>query len=530
MRLRRRSVAVATVALTAAAMAAPPAVSAASVSGPVNKVIVEAASLPAAIAAVQAAGGEVTGRLDFIQAVVANARPATLASLRSLPGVTVVPDLPVRVASAGFDLTTAAPQLQAIDLGSAWSPGGGANIGVALIDTGVGAEPDLVHHVIGGPNLSGSGSGLDQYGHGTFMAGLISGDGTSSASWGVHYLGVASGAHIVSIKVAGADGSTSLSKVIGGIGWSIAHRKQFNLRVMNLSLSAPYKLPVNVDPLDRAVEAAWASGITVVAAAGNDGPGSVTSPGDDPWVITVGALATYSWPDSSSDTVASFSGESKTIGKPDLLAPGAHTVSTSDPGSTIYAANPSAVIPSDAPTGPYFKGTGTSMSAAIVSGAAALIAAAHPGATPDAIKGALTSSTRTVPGHRGLILDVAAALSAKPVPAWNQHHPISNPAVANQFQGSMPWDMKSFGSSAWAGSSWDGSSWDGSSWDGSSWDGSSWDGSSWDGSSWDGSSWDGSSWDGSSWDGSSWDGSSWDGSSWDGSSWDGSSWDGSSWS
>src|SRR5439155_5205029 len=160
----------------------------------------------------------------------------------------------------------------------------GAGVGVALVDTGVVPVPDLVNHVVERVDFTPEADGYDRFGHGTHMAGIIVGDGTSS---GGQYVGVAPGANLISVKVAGYNGATDVSVVMAGLQWVVSHKSQFNIRVMNLSFGTDSKQPYSVDPLDYAVEQAWKAGIFVVVSAGNTGPtsGTIEKPADDPYVL-----------------------------------------------------------------------------------------------------------------------------------------------------------------------------------------------------------------------------------------------------
>src|SRR5205823_3337920 len=129
-------------------------------------------------------------------------------------------------------------------------------VGVALVDTGVVDTPDLHgSRLVRSPDFSGEEDAVDHYGHGTFMAGLIAGDGTASAGAPDQHFGVAPGATLVSVKVADADGSSTLSRVIAGIGWVVANRDTYNIGVLNLSFGLDAPLPYVVNPLDAAAEA-----------------------------------------------------------------------------------------------------------------------------------------------------------------------------------------------------------------------------------------------------------------------------------
>jgi len=151
---------------------------------------------------------------------------------------------------------------------------------------------DLAGRVVHGPDLSGEGTVIDSCGHGTVMAGLIAGSGADSATDpGGAYTGMAPEATVVAVKVAGANGAVDVSTMLQAMHWVSAYASQYNIRVLNLSFGVPSTQNPSVDPLDYAVERLWNQGIVVVVAAGNSGPNptSITKPGDDPEVLTVGA-------------------------------------------------------------------------------------------------------------------------------------------------------------------------------------------------------------------------------------------------
>jgi serine protease AprX len=497
-----------------------------------------------------ALSGQVDGDLPAATGVVAEVTPAQLAVLQAQPDLVVTPDQSVAVADASFSAGRAPAAVFPQTTGAATlRPYGvdGTGMTVAVLDTGIDRLPDFGKRLIAGVDLSGEGNAFqDSYGHGTFVAGLIASNGASSK--GV-YVGEAPGANLVSVKVAGASGLTDLATVISGINWVVAHRDQYSIDVLNISLGTVPLTSSVLNPLDQAVETAWRAGITVVTSAGNSGPfnGTILSPGDDPLAITVGAVDDNGSTNASAATTTDFSsvGPTNVDGwfKPDLVTSGRSVVSLRAPGSTIDTLFPSAEIGSS-----NFVGSGTSFSTAITSGAAALVLQAaqlmskskgtskdkSPSLlTPNEVKAQLLGTT--VPGPVGNpMVDGHGALNVlnavtQPGLELNQVAPTVPTPVGSTVDLGAVWAGSSWSGSSWSGSSWRGSSWNGSSWNGSSWSGSSWNGSSWNGSSWSGSSWSGSSWRGSSWNGSSWSGSSWNGSSWSGSSWSGSSWSGSSW-
>jgi serine protease AprX len=283
----------------------------ASSGGPSVSVIVEGSDATAAQDAVVAAGGKVGLDLSIIGAVSAVVDPGALATLRSDPSVQVIPDATLHPTSGSFSAqSTSTPgmdtQLRAMGTDGEWSPDAGKGVAVALVDTGVADTPDLHgSRLVRGPDFSGEGDGIDHYGHGTFMAGLIAGDGTASAHSAAHHYGVAPGSTLVSVKVSGRDGSTTVSRVIAGIGWVVTHVDKYHIGVLNLSFGVDAPMPYVDNPLSAAVEAAWASGITVVVSAGNNGS-KVTSPGTDPYALTVGAVNTRGTAATSDDIVPTW--------------------------------------------------------------------------------------------------------------------------------------------------------------------------------------------------------------------------------
>ncbi len=305
---------------------------------------------------------------------------------------------------AGPAIATAADAWQgAVRLDVVSSKYRGAGVGVALIDTGVTPSADLGSRLIARVDLTPEGDGLDHYGHGTHMAGLIAGDGTLAA--GAH-TGAAPAANLVSVKVAGWDGATDVTTVIAGLRWAVANRDRYGLRVVNLSYGTDGDQPTDRDPLDYAVEQAWKAGLVVVVSAGNDA-GAVSKPGDDPFVVTVGAADLRDPADVFDDAVAPFS--SAGPGKPDLVAPGVSLVSLRAPGSTVDAFHPAARVGDS-----YFRGSGTSQAAAIVTGVIARMINANPSLTPDQVKGALIASADDLlrgPGAGAGLLDAAGAVS-----------------------------------------------------------------------------------------------------------------------
>ncbi|MGH3369397.1 MAG: S8 family peptidase, partial [Nocardioidaceae bacterium] len=366
-------------------------------------------------------------------------------------------------------------------------------------------------------NFSGEPNCNDSYGHGTFLAGIIAGNGAAS---GGAYKGVAPGAKILSVKIAGASGSADVSTVLAAIQWVVSYKDTYGVNVLNLSLGTDGTQTYQTDPLNYAVERAWDSGIVVVVSASNAGPapGTITKPGDDPLVITVGATEDRGTPGLGDDRLPNFSAHGPTaadgLAKPDVVAPGAHLVSLRAPGSAVDTQFPSYV------DGTYRKGSGTSMATAVVSGAAALILKQNPTWSPNRVKFALTATARpvattdTMSVGSGVIDAYAAAFSA-PAGEANQGVPRSNgmgsldlsrgtvqvqadDAPQTLVSGLLTlqlllWDPLLYTAVPWNSVTWYGSQWYGSQWYGSQWYGSQWYGQ-FEGSQWYGSQWYGSQW------------------------------------
>jgi serine protease AprX len=473
----------------------------ASVSGSVRPVIVQAATVDAAARAVAQVGGTVDQSLPIIAGVAARVSPEGIATLDAMANTAVTPDGVMHPTATAFDASAVDTQVAALDPGATWSTDSGQGIGVALVDTGVADTTDLhAPRLVRAPDFSGEGDGIDHYGHGTFMAGLIAGDGTASATSQPTHLGVAPGATIVSVKVATADGSSSVSKVIAGIGWVIANRDAYNIGVLNLSFGLDTRLPYVADPLDAAAEAAWASGITVVAAAGNGGGSGVTAPGDDPYVITAGATDTNGTATTSDDTVPAWSSHERfrRYAKPDVSAPGVSVISLRDAGSTVDVQHPEGRVDAD-----YFRGTGTSMSTAVLSGVVALLLEHHGNATPDDVKGAIVDTASAIVGGAQTV-DVDAADHAVASDGWWQHFPLAFDGLGRGPRSGMPWSATRWRGQTWTATRWRATDWTATRWRAEDWSATRWRAEDWSASDWTATRWRALTWSDETWNSESW--------------------------
>jgi len=284
--------------------------------------------------------------------------------------------------------------------------------------------------------------------------------------------------NLVSVKVGGNDGTGYESDVVAGLQWVYDHRERLGIRVVNLSVTAATPQSYHTSPLDAAVEVLWFNGIVVVVAAGNNGV--LYPPANDPFVITVGAVNERGTPDIRDDRIPDWSvwGEDEAGRvKPDLVAPGVQMVTTLAPKSVIRNEHTDKIVDDY-----YIKFSGTSASAAVVSGAVALMLQEEPGLNPDQVKARLWESARRWPGMKPRraghgYLSVSGALSASTTDSANAGVLISGfltpPGIA------VEWNGVNWGGVNWGGVNWGGVNWGGVNWGGVNWGGVNWGGVNW---------------------------------------------------
>jgi serine protease AprX len=316
----------------------------------------------------------------------------------------------------------------------------GRGVGVAIIDSGITSyHDDLYRSLSGGtsrrvvhfkdftrdisPNLWFSEQASDDYGHGTHVAGIIAGSGYDSNG---RRTGVAPGAKLVGLKVLDGEGHGYVSDVIAAIDYAISVRSTYNVRVINLSVASGVFESYWNDPLTLAAKRAAEAGIVVVAAAGNHGLdangrqqwGGITSPGNAPWVLTVGASSHQGTVRRSDDIIANFSSHGPTwldfAAKPDIVAPGVGIESLSDPRSELYGTFRSYLLNGTVSVGykPYLSLSGTSMATPVVAGTVALMLEANPSLTPNAVK-AILQFTAESHANENVLAQGAGFLNAK---------------------------------------------------------------------------------------------------------------------
>jgi serine protease AprX len=475
-----------------------------------------------AAAAVRAAGGEVLDRLPLVGGI--SARLPEGAALGS--SWTVVPDRPMKVSGSTSSNGPASTVRATLGLGAPRGEGAGTTI--AVVDTGVADVADLagrLTHV----DVTGAGVG-DGYGHGTFVAGLAAGDGRSS---GGAYAGVAPGANVLDVRVADDEGTSSLTLVLKGLQAVAAHPE---VDVLNLSLSSGSPLPYQLDPLTVALETLWRKGITVVVPAGNDGAdgkGSITSPGTDPVLLTVGGLEENGTSKHRDDSVPAWSSQGPApqgVAKPDLVAPGSHVVSTAAVGSVVWEGNPSSQVGSA-----YMLGSGTSFSTAVMSGAAAVLLQGRPTLSPDQVKALATGTAYEIDGKKREAgaggLDLAEALDARTprVQTVTTTIPGSDDAWAALAEALIAGDLKAAASS-WATMSPEVRRWVSRQWDALDKDTQDWAARHWvGGEEWAARHWAARHWVARHWAASDWSAEQWAARHWVARHWTG-DWVGDDWS
>ena len=360
--------------------------------------------------------GQIKKQFVHINAVSAWLTPATIQTVSQDPNVSYIS--PNRVTKGSLDITTAT-----VNANIAWGLGyNGSGVGVAVIDSGIYAHDDLKTANGTGSRIVYSESFLpgqdasDQYGHGTHVAGIVGSNGNDSTgtSFTRTLKGVAPNVSLINLRVLDANGAGTDAGVIAAIEEAIDLRTTYNIRIINLSLGRPVFESYTLDPLCQAVEAAWKAGIVVVSAAGNygrdnsmdeHGYGTIVSPGNDPYVITVGAMNDMGTVTRTDDKIASYSSKGPTaidhVVKPDLVAPGNGIVSLMAPNSTLATTDSAGLVPNSyyqtggvGTSSTYFRLSGTSMATPVVSGAAALLLQQNPLLTPDQVKARLMKTAQ----------------------------------------------------------------------------------------------------------------------------------------
>lgn len=397
-----------------------------------SRVIVRAVdvnALAALVPLIQQLGGTIRRTLGIINAHAIELPNVSLLTLAALPGVERI-SLD-RLAAGTMERTGATVGAAAVREALGYD---GTGVGVAILDSGITSWHDDLAASDGGQRVdrfvdfvSSYPLPYDDYGHGTHVAGIVAGDGFDS---GGARMGIAPGARLIVLKVLDRKGQGYISDVIAALDYVLLNHSALNIRVANLSIAAGVYESYTTDPLTRAAREVVEAGVVVVAAAGNHGRnpngreayGGVASPGNAPWVLTVGASSHRGTLGRADDGMAAFSSRGPTAvdhsAKPDLVAPGVGLESLSDPDSRFYSTKSKYLLDGTVPTGyrPYLSLSGTSMAAPVVAGTVALMLQANPALTPNAVKAMLQFTSQVYPDYDPLtqgagFLDAAGAVA-----------------------------------------------------------------------------------------------------------------------
>ena len=429
-------------------------------------------------------------RFAAISGVAAKLTGAEIVELARRPNIlAITQDAPVRLADTGSNYTSNQVWPYASGVAKFWQPasvGGLKAPAIAIVDSGVdgsradfGSRVQQVTLTQQQPNSAGDGRG-----HGTFVASIAAGQAAG-------YAGAAPNADIVSIDIMDDQGMALTSDVVAAADWIYEHRDAMGIRVANFSLNGTVPSSFQFDPVDKAVEKLWLSGVVVVTAAGNyavDGqPSGVRfSPANDPFVITVGATDTGGTVSTGDDIAAPWSAYGYTLdgfAKPDLGAPGRYIVAAVPAESTLALERPDRIV---APG--YMQLSGTSFAAPVVAGAAAYLLASHPSWTPDQVKGALMSTAVPTPAAQPQPtgageIDAAAAVQLTDPP--NGNGPLARFLVPDPGGGATPifdagaWAQTAVSDPAWAAAYWGSAYWGSAYWGSAYWGSAYWGSAYW---------------------------------------------------
>ena len=355
----------------------------------------------------------------------------------------------------------------------------GQGISVAVVDSGIADHadlrgPDKASRILAASNQTNAADTSDGYGHGSHIAGILASNGNASNG---KYKGVAPGVSLINVKVSDDEGYGTVSDLVEGLQWIYENKAAYNIRVVNISVNSSVPEPYYTSALDAAVEILWFNGIVVVVSAGNNGTGSepvtLLPPANDPFVISVGSADDLGTADLNDDLVSAFSAYGLTednYAKPDLVAPGRNVISLSaGPASWVNKNHPKHKVDDN-----YFRMSGTSMAAPMVTGAVALLLQDEPDLTPDQVKYRLMATANASwpaydPAKAGAgYLDAYAAVQGTTTESAN----IGITASQTLWTGSDPaaWDSVAWNSVAWNSVAWNSVAWNSVAWNSSLWD------------------------------------------------------------
>ena len=447
----------------------------------------------------------------------------------------IVPNEPVKMSSVDLPYSNAQKWPWAIGAAVDWNTQASelTEPTIAVVDSGIDASrDDFGGRVLGQVSLASltPNSPGDGYGHGTFVAGIAAGEAGGFA-------GVAPKANLYSIDVMNDDGESTVADIIAACDWILQNKAQYNIRVANFSLHATNPASLFFDPLDQAVEKLWLNGVVVVTASGNyaeDGAesGVPYAPGNDPFVITVGAADIDNTVPTADDTAAPWSAWGTTpdgFMKPDLSAPGRYVIGPVTAGAGLAIERPEAVTSG---TNGYMQLSGTSFASPMVAGAAAMLLAQPPDWTPDQVKGALMVSASATPvatpGSLGVgELDVALARKVTDPPNPNAG---LDQYLTTGSDGSVTFDSSAWQSAASTNGAWDDAAWSSAAWSSAAWGSAAWGSAAWGSAAWASAAWASAAWASAAWASAAWASAAWASAAWASAAWASAAWASAAWS
>ena len=476
---------------------------------------------------IQELGGTILNDLQLINAVAVQIPAGSLPQLAGLGG-RVALDAPV--VSMGKPVNDPCngecppnTYLDTLGVRQVWNMGfHGEGIGVAVIDSGVFPDRDFSEgpgkpqsRIVAQVSLN-SRSGTDEYGHGTHVAGIVGGNGVASDGL---YAGIAPKVHLISLKISDEFGMAYESDTVAAMQWVFENKDQYNIRVVNLSIQSTIEQSYNESALDAAAEILWFNGVVIVAASGNWYGGDVyplnVAPGNDPFIITVGAADEKGTSILQDDFIPNFSVWGQTMDgfmKPEIFAPGVDIISVLSFGSDWYYDYPDRAVLGNE----YFRISGTSMATSMVSGAVTLLLQAEPNLTPDQVKYRVINANEWV--GPGRYLSVYKMLTTPTTESANQgiipHMLLAKMAMIAY------WSSQNGGETIdWANIDWSAVNWNAVNWDAVNWNAVNWNAVNWNAVNWNAVNWNAVNWNAVNWNAVNWNAVNWNAVNWNAVNW-----------
>jgi serine protease AprX len=403
----------------------------------------------------------------------------------------------------------------------------GDGIGVAVIDSGIFTDRDFstdpgkpFSRIVKAVSFS-SENNSDLYGHGTHVAGIIGGNGNASDGL---YTGIAPKVDLINLKISDDLGMAYESDTVAAMQWIFDNKDQYNIRVVNLSIQSTVEQSYHDSALSAAAQILWFNGVVIVAATGNWYGGEVyplnVAPGNDPFVITVGATDEKGTTRLQDDYIPNFSAWGLTqdgFMKPEIFAPGVDIISVLSSGSDWYYDYPDRAVFGKE----YFRISGTSMATPMVTGAVALLLQAEPNLTPDQVK------YRVMNTHEWV----------GPSPYLNIYKMLTTPTTESANQDVIPHMLlaKMAMIAYWASENgdenidWENVDWDAVNWDAVDWDAVNWNAVNWNAVNWNAVNWNAVNWNAVNWNAVNWNAVNWNAVNWNAVNWNAVNWNAVNW-